>query len=51
MKTLATLLARKQELLRRLAEDPRPNERDEIERLLQKIEIALDLLDNADDNK
>jgi hypothetical protein len=46
MTTLATLRARKQKLLERL-EKPDPNERDEIERLLQKIDIALDLLNDA----
>jgi hypothetical protein len=47
MTTLATLRARKQKLLERLEENPDPNERDEIERLLQKIDIALDLLNDA----
>jgi hypothetical protein len=42
------LLAQKQELIARLQhEDIGPEERDEIERLLEKIETALDLLDKA----
>jgi hypothetical protein len=45
MTTLAKLLARKQQLLDRLREDPGPNERDEIERLLAEIDDALGLLD------
>jgi hypothetical protein len=41
-------LAQKQELIARLQqEDIGPEEHDEIERLLEKIEAALDLLDNA----
>jgi len=48
MTTLAKLLAQKQELIARLQqEDVGPEERDEIERLLEKIEAALDLLDKA----
>ena len=47
MTTLATLRARKQKLLERLEENPDPNERDEIEHFLQKIDIALDLLNDA----
>jgi hypothetical protein len=43
MTTLANLLAQKQELIARLQhEDIGPEERDEIERLLEKIETALD---------
>ncbi len=45
--TLARLLARKQQLLERLQEDPGPQERDEIGRLLVQIDTALDLLDEA----
>jgi hypothetical protein len=41
------LLARKQQLLDRLQENPGPNERDEIERVLAQIDTALDLLDEA----
>jgi hypothetical protein len=47
MTTLANLLARKQQLLERLQENPGPNERDEIERLLEQIDTALDLLEEA----
>jgi hypothetical protein len=43
MTTLANLLARKPQL----EENPGPNERDEIERLLEQIDTALDLLDEA----
>jgi hypothetical protein len=45
--TATKLFAEKQELLRRLEQDPGPNEREEIERLLTKINEALDLLDEA----
>jgi len=45
--TLARLLAQKQELIERLQGDPGPEERAEIERLLEKIDTALDLLDDA----
>jgi hypothetical protein len=41
------LLANKEELLRRPEKDPGPNER-EIERLLEKINTALDLLDGPE---
>jgi hypothetical protein len=48
MTALAKLLVQKQELIARLQqEDIGPEERDEIERLLEKIEAALDLLDKA----
>jgi hypothetical protein len=47
MTTLATLRARKQKLLEQLKENPGPNERDEIEHFLQKIDMALDLLNDA----
>ena len=47
MTTLATPRARKQKLLEQLKENPGPNERDEIEHFLQKIDIALDLLSNT----
>jgi uncharacterized protein Yka (UPF0111/DUF47 family) len=47
MTTLANLLARKQQLLERLQEDPGPNEREEIERLLEQIDNALDLLEEV----
>jgi hypothetical protein len=45
MRTLANLLARKQQLLERLQAGPGPNERAEIERLLVQIDAALDLLE------
>ena len=47
MTTAAKLLAQKQQLLERLYENPGPQERDEIERRLQKIDIALHYLDGA----
>ena len=49
MTTAARLLAQKQELMERLQEAPGPHERDEIERLLVKIDDALNLLDAAPD--
>jgi hypothetical protein len=49
MTTLANLLARKQKLLERLQENPGPNERDEIERLIAQIDSALDLLEAPDE--
>ena len=51
MTTLANLLARKQKLLERLQENPGPNERDEIERLIAQINTALDLLEAPDESK
>ncbi|MET4278529.1 MULTISPECIES: hypothetical protein [unclassified Bradyrhizobium] len=45
MSTVQNLLAQKQQLVERLESDPGPNEREEIERLLAKIETALSLLD------
>ncbi len=47
MTTLAKLLARKQQLLERMQEEPGPNERDEIERLIAQIDTALAALDDA----
>jgi hypothetical protein len=47
MTTIANLLARKRVLLERLQENPGPNERGEIERLLGQIDTALDLLDQT----
>jgi hypothetical protein len=46
MTTAAKLLARKQQLMERLHEAG-PHEREEIERLLAKINAALNLLDEA----
>jgi hypothetical protein len=45
--TLAKLLQQKQQLIERLQEEPGPEEREQIERLLAKIDRALDLLDGA----
>jgi hypothetical protein len=42
--TKAKLLANKEELLRRLEQGPGPSEREEIERLLEKIDTALSFL-------
>ena len=47
MSTAAKLLARKQQLLERLQENPGQHERDEIDRLLAEIDTALDLIDEA----
>jgi chaperonin cofactor prefoldin len=47
MTTLAKLLARKQQLLERLQENPGQHERDEIERQLEEIDTALNFLDKA----
>jgi hypothetical protein len=51
MTTLAKLLARKQQLLERLQENPGSHERDEIERQLEEIDTALELLDEAGPGK
>ncbi|MFZ5713457.1 MAG: hypothetical protein ACOY3N_11595 [Bradyrhizobium sp.] len=48
MSTVANLLAQKQQLLERLENDSGPNERDEVERLLAKIETALMVLESND---
>jgi hypothetical protein len=45
--TAANLLARKQQLLERLQEEPGPHERDELERLLVHIDAALNLLEDT----
>jgi DNA-binding MarR family transcriptional regulator len=47
MTTLAKLLAQRRQLIERLQEDPGPEEREQIEQLLAKIDRALDLLDGA----
>jgi hypothetical protein len=47
MTTLAKLLEQKKEMIDRLQEDPSPEEREQIEQLLAKINRALDLLDGA----
>ncbi|QQO20629.1 hypothetical protein JJB98_12275 [Bradyrhizobium diazoefficiens] len=44
MTTAARLLARRQDLFDRLRQDPGPHEREEIERLVAKIDTALELL-------
>jgi hypothetical protein len=46
MTTMATLIAQKQQLLEQL-EAAGPHERDEIERLLEKIDAALQALDES----
>ncbi|MCA6113441.1 hypothetical protein J6524_00655 [Bradyrhizobium sp. WSM 1738] len=47
MTSLAKLLTQKQQLLARLEEDPGPNERAELERLLEKVDAALSSLQSA----
>jgi hypothetical protein len=47
MTTVARLLARKQRLVERLHENPGPNERAEIERLLARVDAALDVLEEV----
>jgi hypothetical protein len=47
MTTLATMLEQKRELIERLHENPGPEEREQIEQLLAKINRALDLVDGA----
>jgi hypothetical protein len=47
MTSLSKLLAQKQQLLGRLEEDPGPNERAELERLLDKVAAALSSLQPA----
>jgi hypothetical protein len=47
MTTLVRLLAQKQQLLERLQEGPGLHERAEIERVLEEIDQALNLLDEA----
>lgn len=48
MSTVANRLSQKQQLLDRLESDPGPNEREEIKRLLAKIETALSWLESND---
>jgi hypothetical protein len=48
MSTIEKLFAQKQRLMEQLASDPGPNEREQIERLLAKIETALSLLEPND---
>jgi hypothetical protein len=47
MSAVAKLLTQKRQLIERLQEDPGPEEREQIEQLLAKIDKALDLLDGA----
>jgi hypothetical protein len=47
MSTIANLLARKQELLERLRGDPGPHERDQIKRLIEQVDTALNLLEDS----
>jgi hypothetical protein len=47
MTSLAKLLTQKQQLLGRLEEDPGPNERAELERILEKVDAALSSLEAA----
>jgi hypothetical protein len=47
MSAIAKLLAQKRQLIERLQEDPSPEEREQIEQLLAKINKAMDLLDGA----
>ena len=47
MTTLAKLLAEKQRLIERLEQNPGEQEREEIGRQLEKIDTALNLLDEA----
>jgi hypothetical protein len=47
MTTLARLLARKEQLIERLRENPGLHEREEIERQLAEIDEALNSLDEA----
>jgi hypothetical protein len=48
MSTIEKLLVQKQQLMEQLASEPGPNEREEIQRLLAKIETALSLLEPND---
>lgn len=47
MSTVAKLLAQRQQLIERLEENPGPQEYEEIQHLLRKIEAALELLAEA----
>ena len=47
MSAIARLLAQKHELVERLHERPGPEEREQIERLLEQINAALDSLEDA----
>ena len=47
MNTPSKLLSQKQQLIERLQEEIDPEERDEVERLLENIDAALDPLEKA----
>jgi bifunctional ADP-heptose synthase (sugar kinase/adenylyltransferase) len=47
MTTITKLLAKKKQLIERLDEEPGPEEREQIEALLAKINTELNLLDEA----
>jgi predicted amino acid dehydrogenase len=47
MTAVAKLLAQKQQLIERLQKNSSAHEREEIERLLEQIDTALDLLEDA----
>lgn len=48
MTRIAMLLTRKQDLLGRLEEYPGPKEREELERLLDKVDAELNAVDRPD---
>ncbi|MBJ7402558.1 MAG: hypothetical protein JHD07_04380 [Bradyrhizobium sp.] len=48
MTSIAMLLTQKQHLISRLEEDPGPREREQIERILEKIDAELDAVDSPD---
>ena len=48
MTSIAELLSQKQNLLSRLDEQPGPNERGEIERLLRQVDAELNAVDRPD---
>ncbi len=48
MTSIAQLLTQKQNLLGRLEEQPDPNERGEIERLLRQVDAELNAVDRPD---
>ena len=48
MTSIAALLTQKQHLLSRLEEYPGPNEREEIKRLLNRVDAELNALDRPD---
>jgi hypothetical protein len=48
MTNIAALLTHKQHLISRLEEFPGPNEREEIERLLERVDAELNALDRPD---